>query len=282
MKKRLLCLLLALILCLGAASPALAARATSFESGLAADLKTLGLFKGVSDTDFALDRQPTRVEALVMLIRLLGREDAALSGTWAHPFTDVPAWAGPYVGYAYENGLTSGVSATRFGLQSASAGMFLTFTLRALGYSDAAGDFSWADPLPLARTAGILPSFTDTQNFLRADAAAVSYAALAANLKGEGRSLADKLIAEGVFTRTQFAACYDAGAIARQEAALTPAAPARDIPGKANYHGHVYTGGASSKRYHYESRCAGKNSREITWEEVDRRGLTPCGTCVLK
>ena len=55
-----------------------------------------------------------------------------------------------------------------------------------------------------------------------------------------------------------------------------------DVPGKENYHGHVYTGGESSKKYHYEAQCAGENSHEITWEEVERRNLGPCGTCVLK
>lgn len=49
-----------------------------------------------------------------------------------------------------------------------------------------------------------------------------------------------------------------------------------------NYHGHVYTGGPYSKKYHYEANCAGKNSHEITWDEVESRGLGPCGTCVLK
>lgn len=55
-----------------------------------------------------------------------------------------------------------------------------------------------------------------------------------------------------------------------------------EVPGKGNYHGHVYTGGASSKKYHYEVHCAGKNSHEITWEDVEKRKLEPCGTCVLK
>ena len=44
---------------------------------IAGELKTLGLFRGVSDTDFDLDRAPTRVEAVVMLVRLLGAETAA-------------------------------------------------------------------------------------------------------------------------------------------------------------------------------------------------------------
>jgi len=54
------------------------------------------------------------------------------------------------------------------------------------------------------------------------------------------------------------------------------------VPNQENYHGHVYTGGSSSKKYHYEAHCAGKNSHEITWDEVERRNLGPCGTCVLK
>ena len=49
------------------------ARDYTVEEGIASNLKNLGIFKGVSDTDFALDRAPTRVEALIMLIRVLGK-----------------------------------------------------------------------------------------------------------------------------------------------------------------------------------------------------------------
>lgn len=62
----------------------------------------------------------------------------------------------------------------------------------------------------------------------------------------------------------------------------TTTGSALEVPGKENYHGHVYTGGSSSKKYHYEANCAGKNSHEITWDEVQNRNLGPCGTCVLK
>ena len=55
-----------------------------------------------------------------------------------------------------------------------------------------------------------------------------------------------------------------------------------DVPGKSNYHGHIYTGGPSSKKYHYVATCPGKNSHEITWDDVERLKLGPCGTCVLK
>ena len=165
----------------------------------AAELKGLGLFRGVSDTDFDLNREPTRVEALVMLIRTLGEEQAALGGTFTHPFTDVPQWANNYVGYAYQKGLTNGVSATEFGSGNASAAMYVTFMLRALGYSDAAGDFKWDNPFDLARKAGIVTSEVDLSKFLRADVVEVSYAALSAKLKDGSKTLSERLIAAGVF-----------------------------------------------------------------------------------
>lgn len=191
-----------------------AARDTTFEETIASDLKSLGLFKGVSETDFDLNREPSRVEALVILIRVLGKEQDALGGYWYHPFTDVPSWADSYIGYAYQNGLTNGVSETEFGAGNAGAGTFLTFVLRALGYSDANGeDFSWQDPYTLAESVGILPDCVNTDEFWRSDVALVSYAALGANLKNSAETLAEKLITAGVFTEYQFDSCYDAYAL---------------------------------------------------------------------
>ena len=74
-------------------------------NALADGLKALGLFKG-SDTGYGfgydLEAKPTRIQALIMFLRLIGEEQAALSTTAACPFTDVPAWCQPYVAYAYE------------------------------------------------------------------------------------------------------------------------------------------------------------------------------------
>lgn len=173
---------------------------------LAAELKRLGLFQGVSDTEFDLDRAPTRVEAVIMLIRALGQEQAALSGSWSHSFEDVPAWADAYIGYAYENRLANGHSDTEFGSEDANAAMYLTFVLRALGYSDADGDFVWTEPYALATQTGILPLSVNLDTFWRADLVRVSAAALSAKRKGSEQILAEKLIADGVFTREQYAA----------------------------------------------------------------------------
>lgn len=186
------------------------ARDTSLEETLAYELKSFGLFKGVSETDFDLEREPTRVEALVILIRVLGKEQEALRKEWYHPFVDVPMWADNYVGYAYESGLTYGVSETEFGSGNASAATFLTFVLRALGYSDAdEADFSWRDPYTLSKTVGILPECVNTDEFWRSDVVSVSYAALGTCLKNSDITLAEKLIAADVFTEEQFYSIYD-------------------------------------------------------------------------
>lgn len=203
--KGILSLALAFTLIFAMFVPASAAIGTSADTKAAA-LKQLGLLQGVSATEdnFELDRAPTRVEALVMLIRALGKDTEAISLGGTHPFTDVPAWADKYIGYAYEKGYTKGSSATTLGTGAANSDMYLTFMLRALGYSDAAGDFSWDAPEALAKAVGILPDEVDTDNFLRADVALISWAALEADLKGGCQRMAKNLIAEGAFTEDAY------------------------------------------------------------------------------
>lgn len=192
----------------GETGPGALTRERNFTSAYdaAMRLKALGLFQGVGlhpdgAPNFDLHRAPSRTEALVMLIRLLGQENDALRGHWEHPFTDVPEWADKYVGYAYERDITNGVSATEFGVGDASGQMYLTFVLRALGYSDAGGaDFTWDDPGSLAEAVTILPPGVHLNDFLRADVALISEAALAAKIKGSRDTLLDKLITDGVVT----------------------------------------------------------------------------------
>lgn len=166
-------------------------------------LREFGLFQGIGTNpdggiEFALERYPTRVEALVMLIRLLGKENEAKNGDWKHPFTDVPGWADKYVGYAYEKGLTKGVSSAEFGTGTASVQMYLTFVLRALGYSDAAGgDFTWNAPERFAQGVGVLAEGVYMEDFRRADVVIISEAALSAMLKNSQKTLLDKLIEDG-------------------------------------------------------------------------------------
>ena len=109
----------------------------------AAYLYELGLFKG-TENGFELDKQATRIEALVMLIRLLGKEQEALQQTSTHPFGDVPSWADKYVAYSYVKGITSGITSSTFGSRlPISDQQYFTFILRALAYDDKKNDFVW-------------------------------------------------------------------------------------------------------------------------------------------
>lgn len=172
-------------------------------------LKQLGLFKSASGIDFDLKKAPTRTDALVMMLRLLGKESEALSGTWTHPFTDVAAGADKYIGYAYEKGLTGGVSKTKFGTGSVSSAAYLTFMLRVLGYDDAKGDFSWKKPDILAAAVGILPGGVDTKKFLNSDMAIVTWETVKADMKGGRVTLAKKLMAEEIIGKDDFSAAFE-------------------------------------------------------------------------
>ncbi len=103
--KRMLSLMLALLLLLPLALPAAAAddlRSYARETQLGYALEALGLFQGYSGTDLGLADAPTRTQALVMMLRLMGLESDALAEGGAYPFEDVPgdSWAAPYIGYA--------------------------------------------------------------------------------------------------------------------------------------------------------------------------------------
>ena len=111
-------------------------------------LYDLGMMKGsaaaFSAESMALDSQTTRAELAVTITRLLGKEEKAKYQRNPHPFSDVPDWAGDYVGYLYENYLVNGTSDTTFGSdEPATVRQFCTMLLRVLGYDDAAGDFSY-------------------------------------------------------------------------------------------------------------------------------------------
>lgn len=171
-------------------------------------LKDLGLFTG-TDLGFELERKPTRAEGAVMLVRLLGREAQAKQQNSIHPFSDVPAWASPYIGYMYQNGLTKGQSEIHFGSTDAmNAYQYTAFALRALGYDDSIGDFKWDVSLDKAKEIGILTldavnDLKDKQEFLRDDVVGISFNALKAKIKDGDATLGEKLEEQGVISKSK-------------------------------------------------------------------------------
>ena len=189
-------------------SPAPTASAARPTAGGAADaLYALGLVGGYGknadgSVNFALGEKLTRAQAFVLVVRFVGAEKDATTSVQSHPFTDVPAWANPYIGYVYANGITKGVSETKFDPDTeVSEAAFLTIMLRVLGYNDGAGDFRWDDPYTLAQSVGIADAKADTFN--RGSAFVICYRALTATVKS-GNSIAEQLIAKGVFTKEAY------------------------------------------------------------------------------
>lgn len=176
--------------------------ATDYNS-LAYALNEMGLFRG-DTTGFALERASTRTEGLVMFIRLMGLESQALAYTGSHPFTDVDAWASPYVAYAYNMGYTKGVSDTRFGSKDLlTPAHYVTFLMRALGFTENT-DFAWTSAMNDAVRLGLVNAAErarlDTQSFLRSEVAYLSYYALFADT-ASGTPLMERLIAGGALDR---------------------------------------------------------------------------------
>jgi len=178
------------------------APADGIDYGSLADaLKEMGLFRGTT-TGYDLMGNTTRAQGLVMFLRLMGKEDEALKCTAAVPFTDVSNhWAHPYVAYAYEQGLTTGVSATSFQPDApVTAQHYLTFLMRALQYAEGT-QFSYNTVLADAAENGLFTaeeiSAMSGGTFLRHKMVYLSFYALLAEHAQSGELLLDTLIADG-------------------------------------------------------------------------------------
>jgi uncharacterized protein (DUF427 family) len=183
-------------------------------NAMAAALKVLHLFRGSSTgygQGFDLEAVPTRLQALIMFIRVLGEEEAALAWEGTSPFTDLVKGsdAAKYVGYAYEKGYTNGYTATQWRPgQSVNVYQYTEFILRALGYSSVATS-NLATTMERARDCGLLTAGEvdrlKTTTFLRAQLVYISYRALESPASGTGVSLGDTLIAKGIYTAAEAA-----------------------------------------------------------------------------
>ncbi len=103
-------------------------------------LQAVGIMTGDQNGNFNPDGSITRNEMAVIMCNLLDYTVASYKGT--APFTDVPAWAEPYVAACYTNGITAGISATQYGgNQTVTTGEAALMLLKALGYFQYSGDF---------------------------------------------------------------------------------------------------------------------------------------------
>lgn len=193
-------------------------------------LAEVGLFRGTGN-GYELERAPTRAEAITLLIRVLGKEDEALSGSFEHPFTDA-GWADAYIGYAYQNSITKGVSQTEFGAEEPiDHTQYSTLLLRAFGYSDdVGGQFKYSEAYEFALHKLDIERGSDT--FTRGELARLTYAALNAPLFGSSKTLAKELMSNKVFTQSDFTAAKAKVPAIEQKTAVLIYAVASDLESK--------------------------------------------------
>lgn len=182
-------------------------------TGMADALKTLNLLKGSYTgygSGYDLEAAPTRLQALIMFIRVLGEEDEALTFTGTCPFTDITPGTNSYlyVGYAYEKGYTNGYTTTLFKPgNKVNAYQYTEFILRALSYSSAENT-NISGALTNARDCGVitegeLTMLLTASPFTRAELVYLSYYALDAYLFESTTTLRQHLMDAGVFNSYQ-------------------------------------------------------------------------------
>lgn len=195
---------LAALLALGGGRPALAADFADLSGHWAAQaverMNAKGVARGVERNGrvyFEPARAVTRYEAVVMLVRILGLDQAARDrSTIPASFREaqaVPSWAFGHVGEAVSRGIIAGSELTSFhGDGQATRAQVATWLVRALGM---------ADDVPTAAQ----PSFADLADVpagSRGDVAVVAETGLMSGSEGRFRPLAP-------ITRAEIAALLD-------------------------------------------------------------------------
>lgn len=178
-------------------------------NALADALHTMGLFAGSTTpygSGYNLENPPSRIEGLIMFLRLLGEEQAAQDYSGSDvTLLDVPKWAYSYVSYAYSKGYTKGLKVTdegvTFGTTDTMAPRdYVTFLLRALGYAEGS-EFTWKHAINDGVDLGLLTEGERTllteQPFLRAQVVYLSYISLSAKMAGGETTLLDRLVSVG-------------------------------------------------------------------------------------
>ncbi len=103
-------------------------------------LQSVGVMEGDNNGNFNPDDYVTREQMAVIMSKLLNLDYNYYQGT--NPFSDVPAWAAPYVAACAANGITSGIGGGMYGAgQNVNAVQAALMMLKALGYFQYQEDF---------------------------------------------------------------------------------------------------------------------------------------------
>lgn len=207
--KKVLSVLLVVAMLATAMVPAFAAETFTYESQAKA-LYDIGLFKGTSPTEYVPDLggDLVREQGIAMIVRLLGKADAAAALTAADQDAALAAFADAKdveptlkaaVAYAVKNDLVKGDGKNVDPKGKMPGKDFATILLRNLGYEVTAADYDKACATLVEKgglTAAEAVKFSE-KNLIRDDFVGMSYGALQAAYKDGGTVIA-KLVADKV------------------------------------------------------------------------------------
>ena len=156
-------------------------------------LKEMGVLVGnTEDGDLMLDQEFKRQDMIVLLSRLLGKEDEAKVFEGKTTFKDVkdPYYV-PFMAWAEANKLTNGVGEGLFGFgRPVTEKEVATLMVRALGYADP----EWENEVAKAVELGLVAKDADLSvNCVRGTMAEIALKALSTKVKDSDKTLAETL-----------------------------------------------------------------------------------------
>jgi len=234
MNKKILALLLAFAMMFSSVTVAFADEPATIGAEAKA-LEIMGVLQGDTGTVTPeyLAKETTRMQAAIMYLRLKGLEDEAKAFTGTANFADAGTmvWgegkammaylkANPQLGWI-------GTDTGKFNpFETITAQQFYKVMLEALGYkqtvAEAEGDFSWSEVIAFAAEKG-LTKVAEVESFTNNDLAIATMEALKVNYKGMTKTLAVKLVDEGMISK---AAAVEAGLYAEEIAVAVKSAKA--------------------------------------------------------
>ena len=174
------------------------ANGTNVSENVAAErLYYLGMLSGSSDENgeltFDTGRDMTRLEAAVIVVRLLGAEQEALDAEPVDHYVDVPEWGKPYVDYLYSKDLVEAPDAVYFNPSKAiNTNSYIKYLLYALGYSFDGSDYGGNLASFVGEELGICES--SYYEITRGKAFLAAYNALNTQMKNSTKLLSEKLV----------------------------------------------------------------------------------------
>lgn len=154
---------------------------------------------------YALERDSTRLEMMVLFVTLLGERAEAEAYSKTHPFTDL-TWGDSYVSYLYDKGYSAGTGGGKFSPNDVgSVSQYATIIMRALGYKDNV-DMTYKTAHNDIVRVGVFSqkeiSMLMSQEYTRDTMIYMSYYALFAKYKGSNQTVLDKLVSTGYVSRS--------------------------------------------------------------------------------